>query len=131
MTTDAKMPHVDLNALIKPCATVDLDKETYEILPIQGDARILFDQIVTDKQQRDKTGERPDDKTYLELATRIVISVAPKIPEARVRAMAIQQLTTIIALSMGVETEVRTVMEKAAGKGRGPARKKGTRSGRR
>ena len=48
MTTDA-MPHVDLNALIRPCATVTLDKDQYDILPIQGDARILFDQIVTDK----------------------------------------------------------------------------------
>lgn len=123
--TNDEIPHVNLDDLIKPVATVTLGGKKYSVLPVHGEARLIFEQIAREtKSGKEFTGQR-----YTELAQRIIFSVAPKIPRALVLAMANEQLTAIAGLAMGAEAKVRDVIATAAKKDGGPAKQR-TRSGR-
>lgn len=139
MTKETKgLPHIDLNALVQRVATVTLDKKDYDVLPVQGEAMAIFEQIMI--EQREAKGQpepSAEEKTqeverYLDRARRIVYCIAPDIPHDRVNMMTATQLTAIAGLSMDAVRQVQDLREKAAGKGSGSAKKeKRTRSGRR
>jgi len=122
------IPHVNLNELVEPIATVAIGTppKTYDVLPVHGDARIIFEQIAEEK----RAGKTPTGDQSIERAQQIVAAVCPKMPQAVIRGMAYQQLLAVAQLSMGAEVKVRKVMETATGKGSGPAKGQRTRSGR-
>lgn len=138
MSTHDALPHIDLNALVRPVATVTLDETDYDVLPVQGEAMAIFEQVM-EEQRAAKGKPAPSDaektaevERYLDRARRIVHAVAPGIPKDRVRQMTATQLTAIASLSMDAVKQVQELREKAAGKERGPATKTPrTRSGRR
>lgn len=127
MTTHDDSTVLDLDALVRPVGHARLDGKTYAVLPVQGEAMAIFEQITAEAVERKKTGTPIDNVRHLDLARRIVAAVAPELPEARVKTLAIEQLTAIIGLSMGKVTIVRTVMA-AAGKGGGSAKTRTTRT---
>lgn len=131
MTTHAEDVVLDLDALVRPVGHARLDGTQYPVLPVQGEAMAIFEQITAEAADRKVTGAPIDNVRHLDLARRIVAAVAPGIPEARVKTLAIEQLTAIIGLSMGKVTVVRSVMA-AAGKGGGSTKTRPprTRSGR-
>jgi hypothetical protein len=138
MSTHDELPHLDLNALVRPVAKVDLDDQSYEVLPVQGEAMSIFEEIAAEQRAQRGRPEIPDDekademKRYLDRARRIVHAVAPTIPKERVSTLTVSQLMAIASLAMNPVKAVQELRQKSAGKGRGPApRVPRTRSGRR
>jgi F420-0:gamma-glutamyl ligase len=135
MSDASSLPILDLNALVLPVGRVHLDTEDYDVLPVQGDAITIFEQIVSEAanvKPTDAAEEKAATERYLDKARRIVYAIAPSIPRERVHTMAIAQLTGIIGLSMGQVQKVRSLMASAVGKESGPVRRKTrTASGRR
>ncbi len=132
-----ELPHVDLNALVQPVATVEIDKTTHDVLPVQGDAMSIFEEVFAEQRaaigrRGPQTGQEKEAEAlrYLDRARRIVYCVAPSIPKERVLTMTASQLTTIAGLSMDAVKKVQDLRERAAGKDGGPAKRKRTTSGR-
>lgn len=139
METNGTLPCIDLNALVEPVAHVELDGIKHDVLPVQGDAMDIFEQIAAENRARRASGKpleeteeerKAHDLRYLERARRIVMAVAPSIPAERVRTMMVVQLMAIAALAVDPVLRVRKVVEQAEGKGGGPVRKSARRSGR-
>jgi hypothetical protein len=132
------LPHIDLNALVRPVATVELDEASHDVLPVQGEAMSIFEEIVAEQRTQKGRATPPTAEQqgaevarYLDRARRIVYAVAPSIPHERVKTMTAAQLTAIAGLSMGSVKQVQALRVQSAGKGSGPANKRTrTRSGR-
>lgn len=134
MKTNGDLPTIDLNALVAPVARVTLDGTTYDVLPIQGDAMDVLEQVAAEKRERlAAQGSETDEEKlvsasrHLEFARRVVFAVAPSMPKKRVQTMTIMQLLAIAELAADPVRRVREVIEKAEGKGGGPVRR-GTRT---
>ena len=122
MSTD-DLPNIDLNALVAAIATVELDGVKYDILPIQGDAITVYEELAADRRKRGKTDNEVVAEAsvaevgrmasrYLALARRIVYAVAPTIPRERVNTMMIAQLNAIAELATDPVRRVQEVLEK-------------------
>lgn len=115
--TDDDVDTLDLDALVKPVGKIKLRGKTYVVLPVQGAAMTLIEQLV--QEAKGSKGKPKDGTEYLERGRKIVAAVVPTLGEALIKELNPEQLTAIIGKATGQVDKVKKVVAASAGKDRG------------
>lgn len=113
---------LDLDALVRPIGKIKLAGKTHDILPVQGVAMQIVEQVA----QQARRGTKANPTEQLDRGRRIVRAVVPTLTQEQVDRLNPEQLTAVINKATGPVDRVKGVIrESDAGKS-GGSRKAGT-----
>lgn len=117
MSHDDEIETLDLDALVRPVAKIKLRGKTYLVLPVQGAAMTIIEQLAKDAKaakHRPKSGAED-----LERGRKIVAAVVPTLPSELIQGLSPDQITAIIGKATQQVGRVQAVVAASAGKGPG------------
>lgn len=125
---DDDLDTLDLDALVRPVGNIKLGGKKYVVLPVQGAAMTLIEQLVQEAKQN--RGKPKDGTEYLARGRKIVAAVVPTLSPEQIKGLSPDQITAIIGKATGTVDKVRGVVAASAGKGRGSAKTTANRASR-